>query len=228
MNECLGCGLIYLTPLPGPDEMTRLYTDGYSGTVNVYLKKPEKKLRRARRRARIIAGFAGRPPGRFLDIGCNAGFMAEAARERGFKAWGIDPDPVSIDYARRHYPDNEFTATRLEDFAPLDADGHPVRFDIIYCSEVIEHTPTPREFLTKIFQLLAPGGMLYLTTPDISHWRRPRDVARWDAFNPPSHCLYFTPGSLIGLAQSCGFRLHSKRPAWKPGIKLVLLRPLQS
>ena len=50
------------------------------------------------------------------------------------------------------------------------------------------------------------------------------DLARWDAFCPPSPCLYFSPKSLIALAQHCGFELLQRRPAWKPGIKLLLRR----
>ncbi len=228
LYECLECGLVYLDPLPGSEELDALYTDAYAGAQTGYFAKPEKKLRRSRIRARIIARLFKRSNGRFLDIGCNGGFMVEAARALGFDAWGIDPDPVSVRYAQQHFPDNHFICSSLEDFLPVDTHGMPARFDVIYCSEVIEHVPTPDKFLSEIFHLLAPGGLAYLTTPDISHWRRPRDLMRWDAFCPPSHCIYFTPASLIKLAKACGFTVHSKRRAWKPGIKLVLLRPVKS
>jgi 2-polyprenyl-3-methyl-5-hydroxy-6-metoxy-1,4-benzoquinol methylase len=91
---------------------------------------------------------------------------------------------------------------------------------------VIEHVPQPQLFLRDIYRLLLPGGLLYLTTPDISHWRRPRKLENWDGFCPPSHLLYFNPANLISLVQRCGFELVSRRPAWKPGVKLVLRRPL--
>lgn len=228
LQQCEVCGLVYLDPLPGPAELAALYTDAYDGATAGYFAKAESKLRRAGVRMRIMARLAKRTEGNFLDIGCNGGFMTEMARARGFKAWGLDIDPVSIEYAAANFPGGRFFAGPIEDFAPVDAHGLKARFDLVYCSEVIEHVPEPRQFLERIFQLLSPGGMLYLTTPDISHWRRPRDLNRWDAFCPPSHCLYFTPPSLIRLALSCGFALHSRRPAWKPGIKLVLLRPLKS
>jgi len=132
---------------------------------------------------------------------------------------------VSLGYAREHFPDNQYFHGLIADFDPKDASGGPIRFDVAYCSEVIEHVPQPQDFLRDIYRLLRPGGLLYLTTPDISHWRRPRKLANWDGFCPPSHLLYFAPKNLISLAQRCGFELVSRRPAWKPGIKLVLRRP---
>jgi len=53
---------------------------------------------------------------RFLDVGCNGGFMVQAAVEAGFEAFGLDPDPVSIAYATAHYPAGHFTHAFLEDY----------------------------------------------------------------------------------------------------------------
>lgn len=222
---CAGCGLIYIDPMPGPDELAELYNDVYNGASTGFFAKPESKLRRSLIRARIIQKMLNGAGGNFLDIGCNGGFMTEAARQRGFHAWGVELDRVSVDYARQHYPENTYFHGLIGDFNPTSADGAPVIFNAAYCCEVIEHVPQPQEFLRDIHRLLAPGALLYLTTPDISHWRRPRDLTRWDAFCPPSHCLYFSPASLTALAQRCGFTLIQRRPAWKPGIKLVLRRP---
>ena len=94
-------------------------------------------------------------------------------------------------------------------------------FDVAYCSEVIEHVPNANRFVAAIAALMAPGGMLFLTTPDISHWRRPRDLAAWDVFVPPVHCLYFSPANLARLLGKHGLRIVHRRPAFKPGIKVL-------
>ena len=93
-------------------------------------------------------------------------------------------------------------------------------FDVVYCSEVIEHAPDANRFAASLASLLRPGGVLYLTTPDISHWRRPREMGRWDAYTPPEHCLYFTPVSLARLLDRHGLGVVRRRFAWKPGIKV--------
>jgi len=225
LYTCASCGLIYLDPAPAPETLAALYNDAYQGTQTGYFAKPELKLRRSLIRVRIIQRYVKSGAGNFLDIGCNGGFMVEAARRKGFTGWGIDLDPVSIDYARRSYPGNQFFYGPVSDFDPRDPQGAPVTFAAAYCSEVIEHVPEPQGFLWDIYRLLSPGGVLYLTTPDISHWRRPRRLLDWDAFCPPSHLLYFNPRNLIALAERCGFELISRRPAWKPGIKLIVRRP---
>ncbi len=225
LYTCAACGLVYLDPAPGPEALAALYHDAYAGAQTGYFAKPQAKLRRSLIRLRIIQRHAISTGGNFLDIGCNGGFMVEAARRKGFTAWGVDLDRVSIDYARAHFPDSHFFHGAVSEFDPRGADGAPVRFTAAYCSEVIEHVPQPQSFLRDIYRLLLPGGVLYLTAPDISHWRRPRDLARWDGFCPPSHILYFSPKNLIALAQRCGFELITRRPAWKPGIKLILRRP---
>ena len=225
LYACVSCGLIYLDPVPAPETLAALYTDAYNGTQTGYFAKPELKLRRSLIRVRIIQRHVKMGAGNFLDVGCSGGFMVEAARCRGFTGWGIDLDAVSIDYARQSYPLNQFFHGGVSDFVPRDPRGATVTFAAAYCSEVIEHVPEPQGFLRDIYRLLAPGGVLYLTTPDISHWRRPRRLLDWDAFCPPSHLLYFSPKNLIALVERCGFELISRRPAWKPGIKLIMRRP---
>ena len=41
----------------------------------------------------------------------------------------------------------------------------PGAFSHAVCSEVIEHVPDPRASLVNIYEALAPGGVLVLTTP---------------------------------------------------------------
>jgi len=210
--------------MPGPEALAALYHDAYDGAKSGYFAKPDAKMRRSLIRLRILRRYA-KPGGNFLDIGCNGGFMVEAARQSGFAAWGLDPDAVSIGYARAHFPQNQYFQGLISDFDPRDKNGAPVRFSAAYCSEVIEHVPQPQAFLRDIFRLLLPGGALYLTTPDISHWRRPRQLAQWDGFCPPGHLIYFNPDNLIALIRRCGFELVTRRPAWKPGVKLIVRRP---
>jgi SAM-dependent methyltransferase len=210
---CRVCGFVFMHPPPDAETVGELYDDAYQGAAAGYFAKVEKKLRRARRQLRWLGRLA--PSGRFLDAGCNGGFVAEAARQAGYAAFGVDPDPVSIAYAREHYRGIDFHQGTLEEYPA----SRP--FDLVYCSEVIEHAPDVNRFAAALADLLRPGGVLYLTTPDISHWRRPRDVLAWDAFCPPAHCVYFSPGNLATLLARHGFEIVRRRPNLKPGIKLI-------
>ncbi|MDP6353178.1 MAG: class I SAM-dependent methyltransferase [Alphaproteobacteria bacterium] len=210
--RCRDCGLIYLDPMPSPAKAASFYVDAYDGATSGYFAKPGAKLRRARGQMRRLARLV--PAGRFLDVGCNGGFAVEAARLQGFEAHGLELDPVSIAYARDRFPRNVYFHGPVESYRPGFA------FDAVHCSEVIEHVADVNGFVAAIAGLMRPGAVLHLTTPDIGHWRRPRDLARWDAFCPPAHCLYFSPANLARLLARHGLVVIKRRFAWKPGIKL--------
>ena len=214
MHKCKGCQTVFLDPLPSMEEIITFYHDSYQNASTGYFAKVAKKMKRSRRRVKYMSRFVS--SGTFLDIGSNGGFMVEAAREQGFLATGVEIDSVSVEYAQEHYPENLYFIGTIEDFA---ISGR--QFDLAYCSEVIEHVPDVIAFVEAISKVLRKGGVLYITTPDISHFRVPSDLTKWDAYGPPSHCIFFTPGSLKGLLERFGFRILKRRIAFKPGIKLI-------
>ncbi len=137
--------------------------------------------------------------------------MVEAARERGLDAHGVDVDPVSIDYARRHYPRGTLHAGTIEQLS--DALGS---FDLVYCSEVIEHVPHARAFISALAAITKPGGYLFLTTPDV--YRTP------SAFHDPGHCVFYERRGLIGAMRLAGLRHVLTIPQVKPGLKVLFRR----
>lgn len=221
--RCRACGFTWLHPLPVPATVLAMYTDAYAGTTEGYFSKVDKKMRRSRGRARALFGMMPRRTSkpRLLDVGASGGFLVEAARESGFDATGVELDPASVAYAKQHYPRNTFVQGTVEDFARQNPDTW---FDAVYCSEVIEHVTDANSFVAAIATLMPAFAVLYLTTPDIGHWRRPRDITKWDAFDPPSHCLYFDKRTLPRLLEKHGFTDIHRRLALKPGLKLIARR----
>jgi 2-polyprenyl-3-methyl-5-hydroxy-6-metoxy-1,4-benzoquinol methylase len=218
---CRGCGFIFLAPLPHDDDSTALYDDAYAGTTEGYFAKVDKKLRRSRGRARRLRRQATGDTPRLLDVGASGGFMVQAAREVGFAPQGIELDPKSVAYARAHFPAHDFFHGTVEAFLESRPEA-ALSYDVVYCAEVIEHVPDVNAFVAAIAQLMKPTGQLYLTTPDIGHWRRPKDIARWDAFDPPAHCLYFDRASLTRLLAKHGLKILRRDLALKPGLKVLV------
>lgn len=214
--RCRGCGFIWLDPLPTDAERAELYSDPYEGATTSYFAKVDKKMRRSRGRAGWLARRAP-SKGRFLDVGCSGGFMVESMRERGFEAHGLDLDSHSIDFAKKTFPACHFVTMPVEPYA----EGTDLKFDAIYSSEVIEHVTDANGFIAAIASLLKPGGVFFVTTPDINHWRRPKDLLKWDGYSPPSHCLYFGPKNMPILMARHGMKLKHRRPSFKPGIKML-------
>ena len=243
--QCTDCSFVHATPLPTAEELVLNYADQYQGATCGFFSKVESKMRRMRRRIswldwHLAARRGGRlnqvkqiegkaregkareegkekdQPLRFLDIGASGGFMVECARQLGYESYGLEPDGPSVAYARKHYPDNIFYHGFLEQ---VDLGG--LIFDAVYCSEVIEHAPDINHFAMKLAECLVPGGLLYLTTPDIGHPLRPKDLTRWEAFTPPGHCCYFNQDTLTRLLNQHGFTLHRRRWSFKPGLKVL-------
>lgn len=210
--RCEDCGFVAIDPMPDPALLGRIY-ESYQGTES-YGRKEEKKLRRAARRIGALRKYAA--SGRFLDIGCNLGYAVEAARRAGFDATGIDLDVAAIEAARTSFPACGFRV------APLDAlveEGQA--FDLVFCSEVIEHVPDVRHFAEGLSAVMKPGATLYLTTPDAGHPRVPRGFIAWDAVKPPEHICFFTRGALGRLMRDHGIEVQRFALNLKPGLKMV-------
>ena len=106
----------------------------------------------------------GKPLLAILDYGCGTGDhitfpLAQAENE----VLGIDVHAPSILEARRKYalPNLSFRVGDLQDLSEQD-----LGFDVIVCSEVLEHLENPREFMEGLRRLLRPGGALIITTPN--------------------------------------------------------------
>lgn len=226
-RRCADCGLVFLAPMLNEAELAALYANPDSGGTRAYFRKEASKLRRARGRVRLLArAMAGGARGRrFLDVGCSGGFMTQAAVAAGFITWGIDPDGDAVAHAKAHYPGATYRVGGLTEFAAEFAAQSEAqceeRFDAVYCSEVLEHVADANAFIGAISALMAPGGVLYLTTPDIGHWRRPRHLPDWDVFTPPHHCLFFSAGNLRRLLARHGLEIYHRQWAFKPGLKVL-------
>ena len=215
--RCEACGFASLSPMPdgaaagelqGP-EVARDY-------IRTLTAKADSKMRRSRRRVRHL-GRRMRGPD-MLDVGSNIGCFVEAGREIGLRAVGLDINPDLVAFARERYPACEFVHGTLE-----EADLGGRRFDGVYTSEVIEHVVDPNAFLAGIFRLLKPGGVLYLTTPDLRGYRRRRPPG-WAPLGAPDHKLYFTPENMRRMLTKHGFSDIRFRFNTKPGIKLFARR----
>jgi SAM-dependent methyltransferase len=139
-------------------------------------------------------------PGPMLDVGCAAGFLIEAALERGWDPKGVELNPGFAAYTSRAL-DGRITYGRLRG-APL-ASG----FSLITLFDLLEHTPTPREDLARCRELLAPNGAILVQLPCLDALGRRLLGRCWYHYGPPAHLSYFSVVSFTKLVESLGLRI---------------------
>ncbi len=211
---CTSCGVIRIDPQPTPQMLGDFYQNYYGSSD--YSRKQDKKIARALKRLKSIRRHV--KGGQFLDVGCNVGFAVEAARRAGFNATGIEIDSKAVDYAKINFPGNEFFATTIEQF------GSTHTYDLVYCTEVIEHVTDPVAFAKHLARLTAPGGHLFLTTPDAGHWRVPKPFVSWAEVKPLEHINWQTRKSLSKLLMDAGFERPRVSFNLKPNLRILARR----
>ena len=143
----------------------------------------EERGRRAAARRLLALISAHVPAGRLLDIGCGYGLLLAEARSRGYDVLGLELSADGVRHAREQL-DLPVLALTLEQ-AALE----PGSFDAIVMTDVFEHLDDPVATLDLCCELLAPGGVLVLTTPDPSSWVARLAGRRWWSYLIAHHCL---------------------------------------
>ncbi len=137
----------------------------------------------------------------FLEVGCGFGFSLDFARfTYGWQVRGIDPSPIAS--AGREALKLDITPAYLT--PDTDLDGSP--FDLVLCSEVIEHVSDPHRFIKDIGHALADSGVLALTTPNAAAIRRETATGKLlPILSPGFHLILFSGPSLRRLLHASGF-----------------------
>lgn len=96
-----------------------------------------------------------------LDIGAGSGVMGSELKLLGFG----EISAVEIDERARNHIHSKYKKVT----ASL-SEYQGQKFDLILLLDVLEHTSDPHGFLKEISSLLAPGGTLLISVPNIAHW----------------------------------------------------------
>lgn len=107
-----------------------------------------------------------------LDAGCGNGMLSYQAWKRGAKVLGVSIKQSEVDGCRALFNQRKgIHEDRLcfENLNLYDMKAKEHQYDAIVCTEVLEHIRDDAGICRKFFELLKPGGVLHVTTPNAEH-----------------------------------------------------------
>jgi len=234
---CASCGfhfINHLDSLPSglPDDtatpLDRKAWDYIEGRLPASGKQLRKNLL-------LVKGNVSLPGAHCLDIGAGAGLFAHLLVEAGAVVQGIEPQGIFREFAQRKFG----LALNGE---TIDArhwqQGFAGFFDVVTLWDVFEHVNFPAETLQDAYNVIKPGGWLFLDTPRrdalfyrISEWSyrlsggaNSRLLGSLYSPLPFRHKQMFTLRQLLTLVEKIGFSVTSVHSSFfRPHNRMVLV-----
>lgn len=156
---------------------------------------------------------------RVLDVGCDTGYLGEVLTTHGCQVAGVEIDERTAGAARERL--TEVVVADLESVELVDFFG-PERFDVVIFGDVLEHLRDPLPVLRRARRLLAPGGSVLISTPNVAHGdiRLALLQGRWRytklGILDQTHTRFFTKDSLVAFLADAGFVLADLRRTRAP------------
>lgn len=215
--ECQSCGLLFRRKFPSHAELEKVYEAAYSAdNIGRGGTDQESGTYATEAYARFLLARHIRPGMRVLDFGAGTGELVALLRKAGIDTAGFEYSSAAREYCRQH------RATELfDDLASLPAQ----RYDLITMIEVIEHLTDLRGVLRRVRELLKPGGMLFVTTPNRKSLRARVEKGFWREARKKYHLFLFDRASLDFHLRLSGFgavKTMTFSPIPRPGIKFWL------
>ena len=145
-----------------------------------------------------------KPETRVLEVGCSFGGVLRNIADSGVTVChAVEPDPEDVEFARKLVPEAKIFSGTFE-----NANLQKEFYDLVVSFEVLEHIPSPSNFLMKVSSLLKSEGVVNFEVPNHgAALLKFYTESTYDRFYyHKAHIHYFTDQSLNQLFQFCGFK----------------------
>jgi len=217
--RCRTCGTVTQHPLLDEATLAKAYSTYHEPLPDDTGAVQRVMERIAQREANLLAHQADitQP---VVDVGCGAGHFLRRLGRAGWQGErrGVEPegDVAATAAAQLSVRVDKGTA---EDFAFREGE-----FGTVAMRHVIEHLRDPGAALDRLHAAIAPGGLLYLATPDSRALSARVFGPYWHGWDPPRHLHIFTSTSLRHLVRNHGFEPLRDSWFWSPPMWTASLR----
>jgi 2-polyprenyl-3-methyl-5-hydroxy-6-metoxy-1,4-benzoquinol methylase len=205
--SCKSCKLWFRNPLPIEEELDLRYDKDYSdenirrGTTHqagTTILLAERYIKNLQRELRL--DFANI---RALEFGAGLGSISMVLRNKGAEVIAVEKNESAQKFIRT----KGINVLGNIDTFPAEL------FDLLICTEVVEHLREPWLILNQLYHLLKPGGFLYLSTLNREGLNALITRGKWREILKPTHLYFFNAVSLKKILYSSGFT-EIKRCKW--------------
>lgn len=203
LQECQDCKLLMIDPVP-TDKLNIIYPSTYYSFI-----EPKKSVVSDIKEwmdKRLFTKILGRLKSdslRVLDVGGGSGWLLNLIRSlsdrvKDTHVVDLDKDAESLAIQNGH----KYFCGRIEDFETTD------KFDFVLMLNLIEHVADPLAVMKKISDILKPGGVVLIKTPnydslDVNVYRH----KNWGGYHCPRHWVLFRKESFQKLADASGLKI---------------------
>jgi len=193
LSRCGNCNFVFMSRIPTNDDLIahyRLYSYASNSVVSPLTVMSYHQL--------LDRLEPYRKFNNIIDIGCGKGWFLLEAKKRGWNVYGTEFSEEAIKIC---------TLNGINVFqGDLNSSSfESMKFDVVFSSEVIEHVNNPVQHFRSMFDVLRPGGLVYITTPNFNCYLRFKFKANYNIIEYPEHLGYFTKRTLHRGLTKVGF-----------------------
>ncbi|MEW5806847.1 MAG: methyltransferase domain-containing protein [Acidobacteriota bacterium] len=149
-------------------------------------------------------GIEGRQP-RVFDAGCGLPFIL-ARLEKGCETWGMDISEYAIERGRLIAPRSKLFKGDIEEGIPESISRN--YFDLVISKYIFEHLKEPEEAIRRCCDLLAHGGRIIISVPNMESPMRYLKKEDWFAVKDKTHVSLLAPAEWLAIVRRSGMKVE--------------------
>ena len=149
----------------------------------------------------ILARRYGKRGTRLLEIGSGLGHLVGQLDCR-FETAALDVNQWALARSKAVTPRTLLQVASAEDLPFADRS-----FGVVIIKHVVEHLSHPGRAIAELGRVMAPGGALILSTPNLASLSRPWKGGNWIGYHDPTHISLKPPSEWLSMLKEAGFKL---------------------